>query len=162
MEDEISKSQLKRQAHARHELGVKIVQLSRRCVDNLPLPITLREAIVAAQKNHQRIAKKRDLQLIGKLMRNLSEEDWEAILRAYQVMMQAADVHSPRFKQIERWRERLIDEDKSALTAFLNEHNCDDRQRRQVLIRQAKAERAHQKHPGASTRLFRFLRECIS
>ena len=75
--------------------------------------------------------------------------------------MSSADLHSPRFKLIESWRERLITEDNVALTEFLAQYPCDNVQHLRHLIRKAKMDANNEKQTGASTVLFRFIRELI-
>ena len=66
-----SKSQRKRDAHALQTLGLKLVALSIAQLTRLDLPETLHEAVVAAQRMHTHGARTRQIQYIGKLMRQL-------------------------------------------------------------------------------------------
>ncbi|MDH3948291.1 MAG: DUF615 domain-containing protein, partial [Gammaproteobacteria bacterium] len=65
----ISKTQRKRDAHALQELGESLVKLNKSALEQIPLPADLHAAIAEAQRLHQRGALKRQLQYIGKLMR---------------------------------------------------------------------------------------------
>jgi ribosome-associated protein len=67
----LSKSQRKRDAHALQALGVQLVALSAAQLARLELPETLHEAIVAAQRMRSHGARTRQLQYIGKVMRQL-------------------------------------------------------------------------------------------
>ena len=66
-----SKSRRKRDAHALQALGVQLVALSVAQLARLDLPEALHEAVVAAQRMHSHGARTRQMQYIGKLMRQL-------------------------------------------------------------------------------------------
>ena len=66
-----SKSQRKRDAHAVQALGVQLVALSAAQLARLELPETLHEAVLAAQRIRAHGAHTRQMQYIGKLMRQL-------------------------------------------------------------------------------------------
>ena len=66
-----SKSQRKRDAHAVQALGVQLVALSAAQLVRLELPEALHEAVVAAQRMRAHGARTRQIQYIGKLMRQL-------------------------------------------------------------------------------------------
>jgi ribosome-associated protein len=66
-----SKSQRKRDAQALQALGAQLVALSTTQVARLDLPEALHEAVVAAQRMRAHGARTRQLQYIGKRMRQL-------------------------------------------------------------------------------------------
>jgi len=66
-----SKSQRKRDAHALQTLGIQLVALSAAPLARLDLPETLHEAVLAAQRMRAHGARMRQLQYIGKVMRQL-------------------------------------------------------------------------------------------
>ena len=66
-----SKSQRKRDAQALQALGVQLVALSAAQLARLDLPEGLHEAVVAAQRMRARGARTRQMQYIGKVMRQL-------------------------------------------------------------------------------------------
>ena len=66
-----STSQRKRDAHALQALGVQLVALSAVQLTRLDLPETLHEAVGAAQRMRAHGARTRQMQYIGKLMRQL-------------------------------------------------------------------------------------------
>ena len=68
-ETPVSKSQRKREAHALQALGESLVKLNKSALSQIPLSDDLRNAIEEAQHLSQRGALKRQLQYIGKLMR---------------------------------------------------------------------------------------------
>ena len=66
-----SKSQRKRDAHALQALGVQLIALSADQLARLERPEALHEAVLAAQRMHAHGARMRQMQYIGKLMRQL-------------------------------------------------------------------------------------------
>jgi ribosome-associated protein len=66
-----SKSQRKRDAHALQALGGQLIALSAAQLARLALPEALHEAVVAAQRMRSHGARTRQMQYIGKLMRQL-------------------------------------------------------------------------------------------
>ena len=79
-----SKSQRKRDAHALQALGVQLVALSSARLAQLELPDVLREAVVAAQGMHQHGARTRQMQYIGKLMRQLDSAALRTVREAFE------------------------------------------------------------------------------
>jgi ribosome-associated protein len=69
-----SKSQRKRDAHALQTLGIQLVALSAAQLARLDLPEALHEAVVAAQRMRAHGARRRQMQSIGKLMRQLEPD----------------------------------------------------------------------------------------
>lgn len=66
-----SKTQRKREAHALQALGAQLVALPRAYLARIALPDALREAVVTAQSLRPHGARRRHLQYIGTLMRQL-------------------------------------------------------------------------------------------
>ena len=81
-----SKSQRKRQAHAMQVLGEQLVTLPRAHLARLALPDALYQAILAVRGMRAHGARARQMQLIGKLMRQLDP----AMLRT---VCEAVDPH---------------------------------------------------------------------
>ncbi len=70
-----SKSQRKRDATALQDLGAQLVKLTSAQLNRIPLPDDLLAAVRAAQAMPQRGAHKRQLQYIGKLMRQINDPE---------------------------------------------------------------------------------------
>ena len=77
--DRPSKSQIKRELEALQDLGKEMTGLPRDTLNRIPLPEDVRDAIDEYAKMRSLGAKRRQLQLIGKLMRNL---DYDAVRQA--------------------------------------------------------------------------------
>ena len=156
MNEDKSKSQIKREAKALQTLGEKLTMLSTSQLDKIPLTGLLYDAVLETKNIQSNLAKKRHIQCLGNLLRN--NESLEAIEDAYHKLMRAADLNSYEFKLTEKWRERLLSEDKTALTEFVAQYPCDVQALR-LLIRQAG--RSSDQAKKSSTALFRFIRDCI-
>jgi ribosome-associated protein len=77
-----SKSQRKRDAQALQALGAQLVALSPGHLAQLHLPDALREAVVAAQGMRSHGARTRQMQYIGKLMRQLDPASLRTVCEA--------------------------------------------------------------------------------
>ncbi|HHJ16749.1 MAG TPA: DUF615 domain-containing protein [Gammaproteobacteria bacterium] len=151
-----SKSRLKREAHALQQLGIDLLDLSESVWETLGLPETLIAALTEAKRLHSRGGRKRQLQFIGKLMRDVDPEPIEAYFTRQRLKArQLAQAHH----QLEDWRDRLIDEGDPAAEDFLQQHPQADRQHLRQLIRQARKEQAQNKPPKSSRALFRYIRD---
>ncbi len=159
MQDEfISKTQQKRAMQELQALGVALVDLPDAQLAAMHLPESLAAAIVAARGMTQHGAKRRQLQLIGKLMRGVDAEPIREQLAALRGQSaQAAALH----RRLEDWRARLLDDD-DALTAFAQEFPGADLQALRTAIRNARKEQAGAKPPRAFREIFRLLREVAS
>ncbi len=151
-----SKSQLKREAHALQQLGAALVEAPERDWLALQLPASLIEALRQAAKITSHSARKRQLQLIGKLMRAI---DPQPIQQYFDNLNQVSRQQVRAQHEAEHWRERMISEGDSAIEAWLSEHPAGDRQHLRQLVRQASKEQATDKPPRSSRSLFRYLRE---
>ena len=158
MDEQISKSQRKREADFLQKIGVKLIDLSLSKLDSLPLPDNLRQAIIDAKSIRSHGAKRRQAQLIGKLMR---AADYEAILAAYDLILEEDSAVTASFHEVELWRDKLINNGKSALTEFIDLYQPEDVQQLRQLMKKATEDQQKEKNSGAAKALFRYLRSCI-
>ena len=123
--EEISKSQQKRDMEALKKLGWRLLEFSDDALRQLALPDTLLDAIRTAQRIKSNSARKRQMQFIGKLMRDI---DATPIRKA----IDAADHHHSSqtrgFHLVEELREKLLTEGDSALPEVLSHFPRCDRQ----------------------------------
>lgn len=157
-EHRVSKSQLKRESHARQELGEALVQLNNEQLRKFALPDELLQAIKLAQTIKQHGGKKRQLQYIGKLMRNI---DIEPIKQGLDDLKGVSAQAVATQHKIERWRQRLIEEGDDALNELLDSYPHMDRQRIRQLLRNVQKETRANKPPKAFRELFKYLREFV-
>lgn len=124
---------------ARQALGERLVKLSKERVRQLPLPERLTDAILEAQRMTAHEGKRRQLQYIGKLMRDVAIDPVQQMLAAWEG--DSAE-QIAAFHQLERWRDRLIDSDEH-LTAFIDHYPDADVQHVRALVRAARKEQQH-------------------
>ena len=153
-----SKTQRKAEAHALQSLGVELVALSQSKLDQVDLPEALREAIIAAHRMTKHEARRRQMQYIGKLMRNVDAAPIRAKLDAWK-SVSAADV--ARAHLLERWRDRLLAEP-DAFALFAGEYPHADLQQLRTLVRNVQRDREHNKPPKNYRALFQSLREIVT
>lgn len=158
MDEQVSKSQKKREADFLQKTAVKFIDLSTAKLDLLPLTDNLRKAIVDAKSIKSHGAKRRQAQLIGKLMR---AADYEAILAAYEQILDEDSAVTANFHEVEQWRDRLIQDGKDALTEFIDHYQPEDVQQLRQLIKKATDDQIKEKNTGAAKALFRYLRSAI-
>jgi ribosome-associated protein len=150
-----SKTRVKKTMHELQALGDTLVGLSAAQLAGFDLPEDLAQAIAEARRISSHGARRRQLQYIGRLMRDIDAGPIRARLADLEGTSREARA---RQKQLERWRERLIADD-AALTEYAVEHDGVDVQALRTLIRNARRELEAGKPPRAQRELFRFLRE---
>ena len=158
MDEPVSKSQKKRDADFLQKTAVNFIELSIAKLDTLPLTDSLRKAILDAKSIKSHGAKRRQAQLIGKLMRSA---DYEAILEAYEQIIKEDSSVTADFHEVELWRDRLINEGKDALTEFIDAYQPEEVQQLRQLIKKAVDDQLKEKNSGAAKALFRYLRSAI-
>ena len=154
--DENSKSQRKRDVTALQELGEELLKLNPAQLEQIPLPEAVRSALDAAQKLSAHGALRRQKQYIGKLMRSVDAAPIQAALDA---IKEHGHTSTARFRELERWRDRLLAEGDAAISAFMEVHPHADRARLRTLARNAQTELAHGDAPKSARALFRYLRD---
>ena len=151
-----SKSQLKREAEELQALGKRMTELRPDQQAKLPIDDRLRAAIEEYGRIRANGAKRRHMQYIGKLMRDADAEAIRAVVDRFD---SASALHNQLFHDMERWRERLIEEGNEALQAFIESHPNADIQHLRQLVRNAQRERAREQSPTHARKLFRYIRE---
>jgi ribosome-associated protein len=143
-----SKTRRKAEMHALQDLGEALVALDPKrlteLANELGLPERLCDAIREARTITAWGGRKRQLQYVGKLMRDI---DAEPIRRRLDLWAQGHDLDSARQRALGRWRERLI-----------AEYPRLDRSRFRALIAKARDERSRGQPPHAYRELFRELK----
>jgi len=155
----VSKSQRKREAHALQALGESLVKLNKSALAQIPLSNDLRNAIDEARRLQKHGALKRQMQYIGKLMRQC---DVEPIRTAYEKVTNSFREDVEQHHELEQWRDRLLSDGDPAVEKLLADHPGVDRQHLRQLIRTAQKETANGKAPKAARELFRYLREVLA
>ena len=152
-----SKTQRKRQMHDLQDLGAQLVALNEQQLATVELPEDLRDAVLDAQRMRKFEARRRQLQYIGKLMRNVDPEPIRSRLAAYTAVSTA---QTARLHMLERWRLRLLEEE-GALAALLEAYPHTDAPRLRTLIRNTLREREAGQPPKSFRALFHLLDDTI-
>ncbi len=151
----VSKSKMKREMLALQALGEKLVQLSNDQLEQMQLPGILHSAIEDAQRIKKHGALRRQLQYIGRLMRDV---DAEEIQIRYENVTQQSAKAIQQLHKIEKWRERLLEEGDAGLQALVETFPNIDRQQLRQLIRTAIQEKSQNKPPRAFRKIFQLLK----
>ncbi|MDX1571983.1 MAG: ribosome biogenesis factor YjgA [Xanthomonadales bacterium] len=151
-----SKSELKRQAKARLELGRQLVELPKSELAKIPLSEPVLRAVKAAQGITQNVARKREIQYLGKLLREI---DVEPIRAALEELGNAGRIEAARQHRLERWRDALIEEGDELIHRLARTATAIDRQQVRQLVLRAHRESEQGRPPAAARELFRVLRE---
>ena len=152
MEDEefISKTQRKRRMSELQDVGAALVKLSREQLARIDMPEALREAVLDCKRFTRHEAIRRQMQYIGKVMRQID---------AAPIAEQLAALEAPSRKQTalfhvaEKWRDDLLD-DPGAMARFEREFPLANLNRVRALLEATRAERAAHRAPRHLRELF--------
>jgi ribosome-associated protein len=155
--DKPSKSERKREAHGAQSLGVDLLELTDEQLDELVKDERLRDALRDLRRFTSHGARYRQSQYVGKLMRNTDVAPLEQALAAKRA---AGSRESQQFREVEKWRDRLLADDEG-LHAWIAAHPVSDTTAFRALVRDARRER----EMGGSRsfrELFRAVREMMA
>jgi ribosome-associated protein len=158
LDDGPSKSLLKRQSAELQQLGESLIELAPHELDELELPEKLRDAIDIAKRITAHGGLYRQKQFIGKLMRKIDVDPIRAALEAKRNTQRTEVL---RFRRVELWRDRLLSDDSTALSALLEEHPETDRPQLERLLARARHEQQRRQPPAAARELFTVLRALL-
>ena len=158
-EERPSKSERKRRSDDLQALGEALIELPDSELDALPLPEALRDAVLLARKITAHGGLYRQKQYIGKLMRKI---DPEPIRAALESKRERERVEALRFRRIEQWRDRLLQEGAGAIERLATEVPGIDVTAVKDLVARARKEQPAGDSTSASRALFRLLREALA
>ncbi|MBS0323849.1 MAG: DUF615 domain-containing protein [Proteobacteria bacterium] len=139
---------------ALQDLGAQLVTLSADRLKKIILPDRLRDAVNDARRFTSHGARRRQLQYIGKLMRDI---DPAPIQAALDEINGTSAVATARFHALERLRQRVL-EDAGTIGELRDRHPGLDVQHLLQLRRNALKEQEQGKPPRAFRELFQILR----
>jgi ribosome-associated protein len=158
----LSKTRQKAAMHDLQDLGEALVALDDRRLAEVAAEAALPDQLVDAIREARAITawggRKRQLQYVGKLMRDV---DPEPIRRKLDQWAQGRSEDAARQHALERWRERLLAEP-AALDLLVAANPTLDRMRFRALIGRARIERETAAPPHAYRDLFRELKALSS
>jgi ribosome-associated protein len=154
----VSKTRRKREMLELQSVGAALVSLTESRLAQMDLEPELLQAVIEAKRIKSHEGKRRQLQYIGRLMRQVDAAPIREQLAAIEgSSAQATAAH----RRLEALRERLMTDDE-ALTQFAAEHPAADIQGLRALIRNARKEQKEGKPPRAYRELFRALKDVES
>ena len=143
--------------HDLQALGAELVELNEQQLASIELPERLLDAVNEARRMSKFGAKRRQLQYIGKLMRDVDPEPIRNRLATWKAVSTES---TARLHAIERWRTRLL-EDEHALTELLRDHPDADAARLRTLVRNTLREREQGRPPRSFRELFKVLSDIL-
>lgn len=152
-----SKTRLKQLMHELQALGEELVQLPDSRFERLALPESLVNAVQEYKRTRSHEGRRRQMQYIGKLMRQI---DPEPVREAVAEMKLGRALDSLALHEAERWRSELLSDDE-ALTRWMADHPDSDAQQLRSLIRAARKDAAaspEQRSARAYRELFQYLK----
>jgi len=134
---EPSRTELKKESADLQKLGEALLTLRSDLFERLELP----ESLVAALADVRRIStfegRRRQMQYVGKLMRQLDPQDQQAVRDALEEQRSGSAQQTLALHAAEKWRDDLIASD-DALHAWMQAHPATDAQQLRALVRQAR------------------------
>jgi ribosome-associated protein len=153
----LSKTKRKQISHELQALGKALGELPRHALKQLELPEPLTTALLEWQDIKAHEGKRRQLQLIGKLMRSLDDALVETLKQRLDNDAKQSREQTAQFHRLERWRERLLEDD-AVLTEWMTHYPQTDVQHLRTLIRQARKEQTGHPPLKAYRELFQALK----
>lgn len=135
-------------------LGVALTGLPESQIAEMGLAPALEQALLEAKRMKSHEAKRRQLQYVGRLMRDADAEPIRARLAELEGHSAQA---TARHRRLEALRERLLADD-AALTEFASRYPGADLQKIRASIRNCRKEQKEGKPPRAYRELFRLLK----
>ena len=143
--------------HHLQAVGESLLNLSARQLAQLPIEDQqLLSAIRECRQIRSNSARKRHLQLIGKLMRSI---DTAPIEQALMTLHNSRQQSALAFHQLEQLREDILAAGPGGVELAMARFPGADRQQLRQLVLQHQREIQSQKPPAASRKLFRYLKE---
>ena len=151
-----NKTRLKQELAEINALVLQLIDLTEPEQLELKLTDQIMSGLKQARGMKADNARKRLLKHLTKL---LSREDVELVKDYFGRRDALQRQMNHAFQQLEKLRDRMIDEGDSVLQEFLSDHGTADRQQLRQALRNARKERETGKPAGAGKKLFRLLRE---
>jgi ribosome-associated protein len=161
----LSKTDLKKLSDRLQALGEDLLtlrsDLMKRLREQHDVPEKLIDALAEAKRITNFEGKRRQMQFIGKLMRQLDPAIVDAVEAALEEQRKPSAKETMALHQAEQWRDKLIDSD-DAMTAWLERFPETDVQHLRALVRQARKDAKateSQERPGEAVRHAKAYRE---
>jgi ribosome-associated protein len=153
----LSKTARKKAMHGLQEVGEALISLDPARLAALDLPERLADAVAQARTITKHEGRRRQLQYIGRLMRDIDPAPLQATLAQWE---RGANADRAHFAALERWRERVLDEP-DGLGEFVATYAGADRAALAAMAAEARAERDRGGPPHKYRALFRTLKRIV-
>ena len=150
----ISKTELKKDSKKIQEFGRRISELTINNIEAFKFPSNIYEATIGLKNIKSNSAKKRQVQYLGKLLREMDLTDAFLIMKQLKVSSQK-EIQKNHI--IEDWRDKLLSNNDS-ITQFVDEYPKIDRQSLRQTISNAQKDN---KSPKYSRQLFKLIKDII-
>jgi ribosome-associated protein len=134
---EPSRTELKKESTDLQKLGEALLTLRGDLFDKLALPENLVSALDEVKRISNFEGRRRQMQYVGKLMRQLEPPQQQAVRDALEEQRSGSAQQALALHTAEKWRDDLIASDE-ALQAWLQAHPATDVQQLRALVRQAR------------------------
>lgn len=162
-----SRTDLKRESTELQKLGEELLTLRADLMARLALSEKFKDAVLEAKRITNFEGKRRQMQYIGKLMRQLEPAVLSDVRAAIDEQANGSAAENLVLHQCEIWRDRLI-ADEDATAQWIGQNPGTDTQQLRALIRQARKDAVPEK-PGAAVRhgrayrdIFQLVRETLT
>ena len=135
--DAPSRTELKNESTELQKLGTELLGLGADALERLALPDKLHDALEEAKRITNFEGKRRQMQFVGKLMRQLDAPELERARSALADQRSGSASQALELHLTEQWRDRLI-ADEGAFETWITQYPTTDGQQLRALIRQAR------------------------
>ena len=153
----VSKTELKKDSKKIQQFGKKISELTINNIEAFKFPLNIYEATIALKNLKSNSAKKRQVQYLGKLLREIDLTDALIVMKQLEVSSQK---EIQRNHIIEVWREKLLVNNDS-ITEFIDRYPQIDRQALRQSISNIQKEKKDNKGTKNSRQLFKLIKDII-
>lgn len=153
----ISKTKLKKDSKNIQELGNKISKLSINKIELFKFSPNIFDAIINLKKIKSNSAKKRQIQYLGKLLREIDLSNAFLTMENLKVSSQR---EVKRNHIAEKWRDELLKKNDS-ITKFINQYPDIDKQSLRQTIVNAQKENLNNSQPKYSRQLYKIIKDII-
>jgi ribosome-associated protein len=159
--ERISRTQKKKNAERLQKLGERLIDLNDTALDAVGISEALREAVVQARGIKQHEARRRQLQYIGRLMREAGADPSE-IQSAIERAEGSDRAEKRKFKQVEIWRNELLAGNRFRYDWLLENYpRADPAELRRLISNAGPGKKRAAAGKRAARALFRYLRALI-
>jgi ribosome-associated protein len=153
----ISKTELKKDSKKIQQFGREISELTINNIEAFKFPVNIYEATIDLKNLKSNSAKKRQVQYLGKLLREIDLADAFITMKQLKVSSQK---EIQRNHIIEGWRDKLLINNDS-ITEFVDVYPQIDKQSLRQTISNAQKEKKDSKPPKYSKQLFKLIKNIV-